>query len=771
MAFPWFRKRQAPQLAPAVETVSPSIVLPFDPDSVALMSQLLSQVGSAALERKDFDWQHYLALTQNSVGSLYQGEFNALPTIRALKTLTITDHWINACMNAVARQFMIANLMLKKQTDSEGNEQQVKNHPFLSFMKKAGPENASFFQSNNILELCGTGNNYWYISPDLKNKQRLPADRVDVVIRENEIKAYTITAGTDGVFTPGTNGLTLLPDEVVHLRMPNPFSIHVGLSMLIALNLPVLIQKYGLEYIAGFFLRGGNTAGVIETSVRQADQLTRLAKSIMLAFGGRRNMHADKVLPEGAKWVGQGHTFSEIQLREMLKDNLAAFRAATGCTNVVLGMSESVTRATAYAEMQMFWKMTILPLQNIYCSGIMSSPLWRRFGFDDSWALCFDNSNVEWLDDFDLKLEQDVKLSETWTVNERRERLGKEAIVRFGDKLATELKPAAPGPLGFSLSLGQGGAPASSAEAVAPQVEGQVEESADVWESMELKIQEPEKGVDNAFHREFAVWETIVLANLGDKSAARKAIRKRAKDFSTRFAKSALPAALKAYEHQMETVVTDNTVSGSAMKAHRNAKGQITRVEKISEQDRRARLSTLRERAAEALKTEIFKSQLEHFYGYSDTRLDDVYGLIKNVLSDGYTLDDGTVLGTSLDDAAVAVRAKFGEFYEGQAKTIVRTEFGSAVSIGQQKFAQDLASVCSRMSKEWVTMGDEDVRDEHKKLGKSKPIEGPADKIPNEFFQLDGADYLRFPRETTDDAGKVVNCRCSVRYRVVEWGE
>ena len=86
-------------------------------------------------------------------------------------------------------------------------------------------------------------------------------------------------------------------------------------------------------------------------------------------------MHGDKILPMGAAWKGQGSNFQQMTLNDLLEKNIKKFQSVTGCTDLVLSRTSTSNRATALAEMEFFWKATILPLQKMYTDGIKNSML------------------------------------------------------------------------------------------------------------------------------------------------------------------------------------------------------------------------------------------------------------------------------------------------------------------------------------------------------------------------------------------------------------
>jgi phage portal protein BeeE len=749
MPWPWTKKsdeQPGPSL-PSVQPLSPSMI--YDTfESFSDMARVLA--ATQAADQKNFDWNHYQAM-QGGFQSMFAGEFNLVPTMRILKGMLIQEPWINACVNAISRQFLASKFLILEGQSKDGQQKKIAKHPMLAFLRNAGKdvESSAYFTANCMTDMVLTGNAYWYQSQDLKDKRRIPAERIEPVVENNRIKHYRLL-DKDPLGINGPNQIIFQPEEITHIKMPNPFSPHIGLSMIIATVLPVLIDKYGREYVVGFFLRGGQTSSIIETDTSNIEQLLRFARTLMQAFGGRKNMHTDKVLPKGAKWVGQGSSFGEIRLVEMLKDNVGHFRAATGCTNTVLGIVDNVNRATAQAEMELFWKLTILPLQKLFCAGIQASSTWTRLGLDDErHELIFDNSGIEYIDDFDQKLEQDAKLNATWTINERRERLGKEPLDGY-DRLEIELRPQPAAPLSFAFpGQQQGVMPTDPNQMDLNQIEASVPDKLGSWKAEEKKIQDPTRSAYSLFAKEFGAWEEIIVDNLLSKSAALAKIHNRSEAFAQSFADKAIEPAMKAYGHQMDSILQGEKAVGGIRT-------------KESQQDRAAKLALLKERAEQVIKQGIFDNGRRSFIGYSSTAMDHIYDFITAEFEQG----------KSSADVASSVRTKFSEMYgideayPGQAETIVNTEFRSAVSIGIKRFGEDLATVTKKMSKSWVTLEDEFVRDDHQSAEAEGPIEGDSDFVVNATFQSTG---LRYPREAGGPAAQIVNCRCALKWDVVEW--
>lgn len=714
---------------------------------------LLGQAAAMGGEQKTFDWNHYNAVTMEGQQGAFTPEFDYLPTIRTLKAMFVREPWVAICLNAISRQFMNIRFAIERK-DSEGKVVLVNNHPLLELLHNPGSQSSVSFHSTNVIDLVLAGNVFLWLSPNSKKLFRMPAERMNMRINNGKISQYEIysTGTRDEIGFAGEKPTTIfLPEEMVHVRMPNPYSNLVGLSMVIAMAQSVLMDRYGSDFILGFLLRGGNMSGVIETETNNAQTLLRLAKSLMQAAATRRNMHADKILPQGTKWVGGGHKFSEIQLQELLNKNSRKIMAAFGVPPIEVSDSDGVNYANAEAQMRNFWQKTIVPLQLIYCSGLQEiyAP---RFQLKPGDRLVIDNSNVAYLDDFDKLLEQDAKIAPVATVKERRQRLRMEPLGDERDNLLASEVQKLPAPTTGVVTPPE---PPKDLGTVANE-EGKdmgtgnvvIDELAE-WKATEGKLQDAPLPAYQRFDREFKEQEQIVLDNLKNQAKARKAIHKRADAFAKKFAEVAFPKAMQAYDQQMGAVLR-----GKALGVF---------VTKDSEQDRQAALQALRERAAQVMKGEIEGMASGRFKDYTDTMMERVYKVI----------EDGLAAGKNTFDVAADVRDWFEKYTgtteenPGQALTIVRTEYQSAIAQAQAKFGADLATVTKTMRKTWMSKIDDNTRDSHRHLDNHQ-IESASDTIMDKSFP----NGLRFPKDPqSGKAEEVINCRCTIRYSVVQWKE
>lgn len=118
--------------------------------------------------------------------------------------------------------------------------------------------------------------------------------------------------------------------------------------------------------------------------------------------------------------------------------------------------------------------------------------------------------------------------------------------------------------------------------------------------------------------------------------------------------------------------------------------------------------------------------------------------------------------GVKEGEGVATIAKRISKFYlediiPNRALVIARTEVGSAINWMQNYVA---SSLDVPMEKEWLSLSDERVRDDHRDAsGQVQPMDEPF---------LVGDDELMYPGDPTGSPEEVINCRCTVLHRVVE---
>ena len=658
-------------------------------DKLSHVSQ--ETIGYAYGQEKSFDWSHYATVNQGSFG-LYSSEFSAMQNRKTLATLYASEAVIRRPVDAIMRQFLGCKF---KSQDMRLSER-------ISCLD-AG------FWATVVIDLITVGDAFIWISEGALAFARLLPTDVELDEKNN---CYIY------------HEKKFSKDNIAHIKMPNPLTNKAGLSPLYAAAMQVLSDKYSHEFITGFFLRGGAMAGVIETTEKNPDVLSRFKVILQQAAGSRRNMHADKILPAGFSFKPAPQTMDDIKILDLIRNNAREIAGLLGVPPVLMGDTDGQNYATATQQMMMFWEGTIVPLQKFICSGLNQCANMHT-------KVEFDNTGNKWLDDFDYRLNQDAKLAAILTINERRTRLDFDELESGADAIA---QPAA----------------TSTFKAFGDEI-----------------FPEVSSAVRACFLKEFKQWENIYangVLNSKNLNDLQRAISDRARLFvHSSLIPVLMPKIKSSWENGFSQVV------GKTVDEVRNNKAQETKADETPEatasretkEQKILKLALSEARAMEFMLGWVAESREGQFAGYSTTLTE---SLNKKLL-------DMQAAGKSAAQQAQWVRMNgFEEFYKGQAQVIVNTEYASSMSRADYKFMEDLADNSTKIRKKWSAVGDKYTRDTHRGMPLGiggKTIEGYSKEVIDESFS--SSFMLRYPHDELAPAGEVINCRCALIKEVVEW--
>lgn len=156
----------------------------------------------------------------------------------------------------------------------------------------------------------------------------------------------------------------------------------------------------------------------------------------------------------------------------------------------------------------------------------------------------------------------------------------------------------------------------------------------------------------------------------------------------------------------------------------------------------------------EALKAELsFSFGQQYWESVTETTRNGLRGII---------LDGLTTGKTSGDIARKIATDESGLFSLARAKTIARTETTSALNAGHWAFAEELLGdpETGVIGREWVTVGDNDVRKSHEWANGQRVKQG-------QLFTLAGG-QARFPGDPWLPGSERINCRCTI-VEVFSW--
>ncbi len=175
--------------------------------------------------------------------------------------------------------------------------------------------------------------------------------------------------------------MDLLPGEVIHHRLPNPFSIWRGLAPLSVAALPAQADYAASQFHKGLMLNNADT-GVIVTTEQQLDDQQREQIMASLKERKRKAGTADRplFLWGGAKVDKPALSSADMEFLENRKFSRQEICAIYGVPQEVIGFSEDANRSVGESARCNFIEHTCVPhAQRLQAS---LAPVLRAFGPD-----------------------------------------------------------------------------------------------------------------------------------------------------------------------------------------------------------------------------------------------------------------------------------------------------------------------------------------------------------------------------------------------------
>jgi len=331
-------------------------------------------------------------------------------------------HWVFAAIRAIANRVAATPLTLYRRVPG-GEAEEVTEHPFLDLLNYVNPFHTRFWlwaQTVTFLEL--TGNAYWYVP---RNRLGVPAEiwvahshYMHVIPdREKFIAGYEYRRGTEAV--------RFEPDEIVHLKYPNPESMYYGRGPLQAAAETVDAHESMKTVQFNMMKRGAFPGGALEVDGSLTEeQLKRLRAQFEDRYTGRDNSGRWVVLEAGMRAKQLTLTPQELAFVESAGLNRDEILAIYGVPAAVVGLSENVNKAVADAMDTIFARYTIAPKLQLIEDQLNQDLIPR---FDDRLFVRFDSPVPEDEETRRTLTREDFKVGIV-TLNEARAEAGYEEV-------------------------------------------------------------------------------------------------------------------------------------------------------------------------------------------------------------------------------------------------------------------------------------------------------------------------------------------------------
>jgi len=163
--------------------------------------------------------------------------------------------------------------------------------------------------------------------------------------------------------TEGGQALTYTIEQVVHLRMPNPYDPLRGLAPLDAAARSVRTDVKAHGWNEASLDNGAEPGGVLTTEgMVTNDQVRQLRQQFNDRHRGHRNARKLAVLPNGLKYQQTGMTPKDMEFEGQRKWSKSEIAGAFGIPMMHMGdMSEIHSKESARINDRQFWSGTLVP--------------------------------------------------------------------------------------------------------------------------------------------------------------------------------------------------------------------------------------------------------------------------------------------------------------------------------------------------------------------------------------------------------------------------
>jgi len=780
-----------------------------------------SELIDSTIRKQVFNYQDFQCNQFDEEGNYFTSEFNIQSTVGRLKSLYAREPWVYATASLIART--LSSLDFK--VYDVASDKELPNHPLNNLVNKGNYINSAKARDwSAFLDLSLGGNFFFATDESYTQAFGLPIEYATPILREirteqdkkdiiavGPIKEIKVSENNVMIF----NKTTIPMEQIIHVKLPNPYNPFYGLPMYAAAARPILLDRYKNEFESAFYLRGGSNTGVIETEKDiSRTRMERLVRTFEQAFTGRRNWWRQLFLPAGAKWVNSSLSMTEMQHLEGLRENRLTLLSVLGIPPSQVGIVQDVNRATSETQESAFWQNTIVPLSYFIASGWNNSFVVKTF-YKNKVYVAPDLSGIEALEGSLLNKAEVVNQTKTvLTINELRELLNypqlKETDPRgsmfvsevergfhvFSQDMNTDLLGPTPEESkalnygttedstgqyrhvhyaewdnegnGTTTGKVQGDGPNHTHEIKEWKVlaagddyhdHGSIKKDTDpkslARKRLKAQVTNDQKNIEDTYTKKFINSFDQYLKVLF--AQTRIALREK-KDVAS-YLLIGQEKRLKAYVENIIPILSESMELGFTM-GQRNTKRLTRLVTKdfvFSDVDENA-LDVIRERTRDDQRKILVERHISQFKdsesSIDNTRTEGIMSLI----------EEGLEQGKTTEEIAKTIEVDYIEAYRDQFFTIARTETLTAVSQGIAWNNEALQNIYTNVGKTWIHVGDvasnPDARKEHDRF----EDEGKDGVVTSDFEWVNPTTggKLRYPRDPQAPAGDTINCRCSM---------
>jgi len=343
-----------------------------------------------------------------------------------IKGLEEYKNWVYACVKV--RSNAVANIDLSL-VDANGEE--IENNPILDLLNRVNPymtKKDLLRATQSFLDL--NGNAFWFLARDENGKKEI---KEIYIMRPDKVKIITdktnplVVAGY--IFKQdGGKNIPLEPNEVLHFKNFNPNADwpfpHLGTGVVEASQWAIATDNEIRNWNYKFFKNSAQPDGILEVTgdgAMATEEYQRLRAEWDAEHKGSSNSHKTAILSGGITWKETTRSQTEMQFADQKILNRDEILAIFQVPKTILGVTDSVNRATADASIYVFNLFTVKELmQNIVDT--LNEFLLPDFDEQDKYEFVFESPVKE--DRLETIAEYTAGIDKWLTRNEIRAREG-----------------------------------------------------------------------------------------------------------------------------------------------------------------------------------------------------------------------------------------------------------------------------------------------------------------------------------------------------------
>ena len=169
---------------------------------------------------------------------------------------------------------------------------------------------------------------------------------------------------------PGEGGSrTIMPEETIHWRIPNPTNPQRGLSPLVSANSAMEIEARAATYLDSFFRNHATPSGTLEVPEGVPERALEWLKTEMRDRFTGHNAFRPLILRSGAKWSSAAASNRDMELSQVRLAQGKQVAATLGVPAFMIGLAEPKYE-NYRAAVESFWLETIIPLARRLTTGL-----------------------------------------------------------------------------------------------------------------------------------------------------------------------------------------------------------------------------------------------------------------------------------------------------------------------------------------------------------------------------------------------------------------